>query len=141
MSTFQALWRKAFLDGKWQYLATVKNPQSFSLRRFAPIFLVLLLAGSGLMAIFFPAMWALIAVGILLYLCTGFYFGSSQSGTAEFLTRILLPFFAFPFHVCYGMGTLAGLWHVVRKPAHPKAICTTGPLQHSSEARGNEKTL
>ncbi|HET6844110.1 MAG TPA: glycosyltransferase family 2 protein [Candidatus Angelobacter sp.] len=139
--TFPALWRKAFLDGKWQYLAAVKNPQSFSLRRFAPVFLVLFLAGSGLMAIFFPAIWALIAVSILVYLLTGFYFGSSQSGTAGFLSRILLPFFAFPFHVCYGMGTLAGLWHAVRKPARLKLISTTGPLRHSSEARGNEKTL
>lgn len=133
--TFHALWRKAFLDGKWQYLATVKNPQSFSLRRFAPILMVLMLAGSALMAIFFPAIWMLIAAVMLLYLLTGLYFGSTQAGTTGILTRVLLPFFAFPFHVCYGVGTLAGLWQVLRKPARPKSTRATGPLQHESNAR------
>jgi cellulose synthase/poly-beta-1,6-N-acetylglucosamine synthase-like glycosyltransferase len=135
VSTFHALWRKAFLDGKWQYLATVKNPRSFSLRRFAPVFMVLLLAGLGLTTIFFPAIWILIAAVMFLYLLTGFYFGPTQAGAAGLLTRILLPFFAFPFHVCYGVGTLAGLWQVLRKPARPKSTRATGPLQHESNAR------
>jgi glycosyltransferase involved in cell wall biosynthesis len=135
VSTFPALWRKAFLDGKWQYRATVKNPQSFSLRRFAPALMVLLLAGSGLAAIFFPAMWMLIAAVMLLYLLAGFHFGSTQSGTTGLPNRILLPFFAFPFHVCYGVGTLAGPWPLLRKIARPKSTRAMGPLQHESNAR------
>lgn len=142
VSTFQAFWRKAFLDGQWQSLAAVKNPQSFALRRFAPVFMVLLLAGLSLMAIFFPAIWMLIAIAMLLYLLAGFYFGSTRAGTTKLLTRILLPFFAFPFHVCYGLGTLAGLWHVSRKPARPKPPRTTGPLQHKRTAQsGSEKAF
>jgi cellulose synthase/poly-beta-1,6-N-acetylglucosamine synthase-like glycosyltransferase len=135
VSTFQAFWRKAFLDGQWQYLAAVKNPQSFALRRFAPVFMVLLLAGLALTTIFFPATWMLIAAVMLLYLLTGFYFGSTQMDTTNLLTRILLPIFAFPFHVCYGTGTLAGLWHASRKPARPNRPSTTGPLQHESSAK------
>jgi len=135
VSTFHRLWRKAFLDGKWQYLATAKNPQSFSLRRFAPVFVVLMLAGLTLVAAFFPVIWMLIAALMLLYLLTGFYFGSTQAGATGLLTRILLPFFAFPFHACYGVGTLAGLWQVLRKPARPKSTRATGPLQHQSDAR------
>src|SRR5882724_1034066 len=135
VSTFQAFWRKAFLDGQWQYLAVMKTPQSFAVRRFAPVFMVLLLAGLSFMAIFFPAIRMLIAIVMLLYLLAGFYFGSIRTGTTKLLTRILLPFFAFPFHACYGLGTLAGLWHVSRKPARPKPPRTTGPLQHESSAK------
>lgn len=134
VSSFSTFWRKAFLDGKWQCLAAIRNRQSFALRRFAPVLMVILLAGLGVMTIFFPAMWMLIAAVMLLYLITGFYFGSSQSGT-RLLERILLPFFAFPFHVCYGVGTLAGLWRDMRKPARPTPTRTTGPLQHESSAR------
>jgi GT2 family glycosyltransferase len=142
VSTFRALWRKAFRDGKWQYLATAKNPQSFSLRRFAPVFVVLMLAGLALVAAFLPVIWMLIAALTLLYLLTGFYFGSTQAGATGLLTRILLPFFAFPFHVCYGVGTLAGLWHVSRKPARPKPTQYHGPAPNTRAAQsGNEKAL
>jgi lipopolysaccharide/colanic/teichoic acid biosynthesis glycosyltransferase/GT2 family glycosyltransferase len=137
VSTSRAFWRKAFLDGRWQYVAAVKNPQSLALRRFAPVFMVLLLAGLALTTIFFPATWMLIAAVMLLYLLAGLYFGSTQTGTSNLLTKILLPFFAFPFHVCYGVGTLAGLWHVSRKPARPKPTRTTGPLQ----MRGQHKAV
>ena len=109
VSTFHALWGKAFLDGQWQYLAAAKNPQSLALRRFAPVCMVLLLAGLGLTTIFFSEAWLLIAAVMLLYLLTGFYFGSTQTITTNIPARLLLPFFAFSFHVCYGMGTLAGM--------------------------------
>jgi glycosyltransferase involved in cell wall biosynthesis len=140
VSTFQALWRKAFQDGSWQMLAAAKNPQSIALRRFAPVFMVLLIAGLGLMTILFPATWAAIAVFALLYFFAGVYFAPAQSGGTGPLPRILLPLFSFPFHVCYGMGTLAGLWHVLRKPvlSHPARI--TGPL-HENTARDHEKAF
>ncbi|HEX7961653.1 MAG TPA: glycosyltransferase family 2 protein [Terriglobales bacterium] len=135
ISNFQAFWRKAFTDGQWQSLAVVKNPQSFALRRFAPAGMVLLLAGSGLLTIFFPGTRWLIAGSMLLYLATGLYFSSRQFGGPELLTRILLPFFAFPFHLCYGLGTLVGLWQGLRKPARAKSTRATGPLQHEISAR------
>lgn len=135
VSSFQNLWRKAFLDGFWQCIAALKNPHCFSPRRFVPAAMVLLLAGIVLLAVLFPATWVLILAAMLLYLIAGYYFGSTQSGTTGFLTRFLLPFFAFPFHVCYGMGTVAGLWHVPRKPARPKPTRTTGPLHPRSRAK------
>jgi cellulose synthase/poly-beta-1,6-N-acetylglucosamine synthase-like glycosyltransferase len=142
VSTFQAFWRKAFLDGKWQYLATIKNPQSFSLRRFVPVFMVLLLAGLALTTIIFPATWMLIAVVMLLYFLAGLYFGSTQADATNLLTRILVPFFAFPFHVCYGVGTLAGLWHISRKPARPKPTQYHGPAPNKRAAQSdNEKAF
>jgi glycosyltransferase involved in cell wall biosynthesis len=127
VSTFQVLWRKAFLDGQWQCLAAIKNPQSFTLRRFTPAFMVLLLAGLGFMTILSPAIWILIAAVMILYLLAGFYFGSTQSVPAGLFTRIVLPFFAFPFHASYGLGTLAGLWQALRKPACSKINLYHGP--------------
>jgi cellulose synthase/poly-beta-1,6-N-acetylglucosamine synthase-like glycosyltransferase len=134
VSGFQAFWRKAFLDGEWQSLAALKNPQSFAQRRFAPALMVLLLAGLGMVTIFSVAVWPFIAGVMLLYLIAGLYFGSKQSRSAGLLVGMLLPFFAFPFHVFYGLGTLVGLWQGLRKPARPKSTRATGPLQNESSA-------
>jgi glycosyltransferase involved in cell wall biosynthesis len=145
VANFRALWCKAFLDGRWQSFAAVKNPQSFTPSRFAPVLLVMLLAGLGVLTVFFPATKVLIALLMFLYLLTGFYFGSTQSGPTGLLTglltRITLPFCAFPFHVCYGLGTLAGLWHVLREPALSRVTSITGPLQPERGAKRYEKTL
>jgi len=83
----------------------------------------------------------LIAGVTLLYLITGFYFSSQQSGETVFLTRMLLPFFAFPFHVCYGVGTLVGLW---QSCANQRAPNRPVPRAHSNVRAaqgGNEKTF
>jgi cellulose synthase/poly-beta-1,6-N-acetylglucosamine synthase-like glycosyltransferase len=135
VSGLRSLWRKAFLDGFWQCVAAIKHPHCLAPRRFAPAAMVLLLAAIALAALFLPAMWVLILPAMLLYLIAGYYFGSTQSGTPGSLTRFLLPFFAFPFHVCYGVGTVAGLWHVPRKPARPKPTRTTGPLHPTNRAK------
>lgn len=134
VSSFRALWRKAFFDGKWQCLAVLANPQSFSLRRFVPAFMVLLLSGLAMLAVWLPAMRIFIATLLLLYILTGFYFGSAQSRLTGLLTRVCLPFCAFPFHVSYGIGTLAGLWHMLREPA-PFRVTAAGPLHRESVAK------
>ena len=135
VSGFQNLCRKAFLDGFWQCVAAIKNPNCLSPRRFAPAAMVLLLTGLASLAVFFPATWVLIAAVMIMYLTAGYCFGSAQSRTHGFLTRFFLPFFAFPFHVCYGVGTVAGLSHVPRKPARPKPTRTAGPLHPRSSAK------
>lgn len=135
VSTFQALWRKAFLDGQWQCFAVVQNTQSFALRRFAPALMLMLLTGAAVLAIFVPGAWMLIAVFLLAYLLSGFYFGSTQTRTSDLLTRISLPFCAFPFHVCYGAGTLAGLRRVWREPALRISRPSAGPLHDKTVGR------
>jgi cellulose synthase/poly-beta-1,6-N-acetylglucosamine synthase-like glycosyltransferase len=134
VSNFAAFWRKAFLDGRWQSLAAVRNPQSFAPRRFAPALLVLVLVGLGILIFRFPAIWPSVAAVMVLYLIAGFYFGSRQANSSGVMTRLLLPFCAFPFHLCYGMGTLAGLWQGLRKPARPQSTRATGPLQKEISA-------
>jgi glycosyltransferase involved in cell wall biosynthesis len=138
VSTFQALWGKAFLDGQWQYLAATKNPQSLALRRFAPVFMVLLLAGLGLTTIFFPAAWMLIVAVMLLYLLTGFYFGSTQTTTTNIPARLLLPFFAFSFHLCYGMGTLTGMVAHITQMSPAKATRYHGPAPTRRAAQSDK---
>jgi glycosyltransferase involved in cell wall biosynthesis len=134
VSTFQSLWRKAFLDGLWQCVAVVKNPLSFALRRFAPVVMVMLLAGLVVLTLFVSKTWMLIVALLVLYLITGYLSGPSQASNSDLLTKLSLPLFAFSFHVCYGMGTLAGLWHVWREPAQTKSRYNTGPL-HSEAKR------
>lgn len=110
VSTFPALWRKAFLDGQWQCFAVIENPQSFALRRFAPLAMLALLTGLLVLTFFVPGAWVVIAVVLVAYLLAGLYFSFTQTGRTGLLTRVLLPFCTFPFHVSYGMGALAGLW-------------------------------
>jgi hypothetical protein len=138
---FHALWRKAFLDGLWQCYAAIKSRHSFAPRRFAPVVMLLLLGCLVVIALFNGLAWIAIAVFILLYLLAGFYFGSSQTGSSGLLTRLSLPFFAFPFHICYGAGTLAGLWHILREPGRSSASRAMRPLQCGSSRKSNEKTF
>ena len=128
VSTFRALWRKAFLDGQWQCFAAVQNPQSFSLRRFVPALMLALLVGASVLAILFPRVWLLVAMLFLSYILAGFCFGATQTGTSDLLTRCSLPFCAFPFHVCYGAGTLVGLFRARREPALRTSKRGAGPL-------------
>jgi glycosyltransferase involved in cell wall biosynthesis len=135
VSTFHILWRKAFLDGQWQCYAAMRNPQSIALRRFAPALMLMLLAGLAVLTIFVPKTLALVAVALLMYLLVGFCFGTTQTRTSGLLTRLALPFCAFPFHVCYGAGTLAGLWHIWREAAQTTPGRNTGPLHSETEAK------
>ena len=128
VSTFRALWRKAFLDGEWQCFAAVQNPQSFSLRRFVPALMLLLLFGASVLAFFVPGVWLVLAILFLSYILTGIFFGSTQTGRSDLLTRFALPFCAFPFHVCYGAGTLVGLLRARREPALRTSTHGAGPL-------------
>jgi glycosyltransferase involved in cell wall biosynthesis len=135
VGTFQTFWLKAFSDGKWQSFAVVTNPHSLSLRRFVPALMVLLLVGLVILTVFRPGTIKLIAAVLVLYVLAGFYFGSAQSRTSGLLSRICFPFCAFPFHLCYGMGTLAGLWNGLRAAAHAKSTCKTDPLHGETAAK------
>jgi glycosyltransferase involved in cell wall biosynthesis len=135
VSTFQALWRKAFLDGKWQLFAVAQNPQSFALRRFIPALLLVLLTGLAILTVFVHRTWVLIAILLFAYLLAGLYFGSTQSRKSAFLTRVSLPFCAFPFHVSYGAGTMAGLWRVWREPAPIRSGRRTGSLHNEAATK------
>ena len=141
VDTFRALLSKAFLDGKWQCIAVAKNPHSFALHRFVPALMVTLLAGVTVLSTFVPRAWVLTIGFLLAYLLTGFYFALAQSPAAGLLIRLSLPFCAFPFHLCYGVGTVAGLWHVLREPARSGMTAAAGPLHRESLANGDEKTL
>jgi len=123
--------------------AVKKSAVILSAPPFAPVLPdIAFWAGSGLTAIFFPgdvdvdcSEHTLVSPLRLFYLRL-----QSVRQQPGLLTRLLLPFFAFPFHICYGMGTLAGLWHVMHKPARPEnRSVPRGRSDINSEARGNEK--
>jgi glycosyltransferase involved in cell wall biosynthesis len=135
VADFQTFWRKAFSDGKWQCFAVMINPQSLSVRRFVPTLMVLLLVGLGILSVFIPGASMLIAAVLLLYLLAGFYFGSAESRISGLLSWISFPFCAFPFHVCYGMGTFAGLWNALRAPAQTQSTSKMGPLHGETAAK------
>jgi lipopolysaccharide/colanic/teichoic acid biosynthesis glycosyltransferase/glycosyltransferase involved in cell wall biosynthesis len=120
VASFRELWRKAFSDGLWQFLAVQKNAQSFSLRRFVPAIMVVLLAVLAVGALFIPAPRVLIALFLALYTLAGVFFGRAQVPSFNVFTRVSLPFFALPFHVSYGLGTMAGLWHLVSNLLNPR---------------------
>lgn len=134
VADFTALWRKAFLDGKWQCIAALTNPRALSLRRSVPALMVVLLAMTGTLSISVPGARILIMAALLAYQLVGFCIGCSQGKKTDLLNRMLLPVCTFPFHVCYGVGTLAGLWQVWREPAD-KNSSHTGPLNSKTEVK------
>lgn len=117
VARFSELWRKAFSDGLWQFLAVQQNSQSFALRRFVPALMLVLFLVLAAGALFIPAARALLAALLAAYILAGVCFGGSQAPGSSVLTRMLLPFFALPFHVSYGLGTLTGLWRLNSHPS------------------------
>jgi len=109
VATFPEFCRKAFFDGLWQMLAIRQNPRSLALRRLAPAFMVAVLAVLALGATL--ALWIRIVLYLFLviYFLAGICFGPGRSVSVDILTRLSVPVLAFPFHLSYGLGTLAGL--------------------------------
>jgi glycosyltransferase involved in cell wall biosynthesis len=115
--SYRLLCKKGFNTGLWQFYTLSQNSTSFALRHFVPLCFVLWLATLSTLAKFWPGMTGLLVATLALYVVSGFRFGASEFQRTSSITRLLIPIYAFPFHLSYGVGTIAGLWYLVSNPA------------------------
>jgi len=101
------LFRQAWHTGKWNPLTWYTAPYAFSMRHAVPgLFAVYLglLGLAGFRSFFFiPCMLV-----FLLYLFLDIYAAVVQSRKYGYAQFFILPLLFFLYHVCYGLGTLAG---------------------------------
>lgn len=111
--TINALGKMACANGKWAVIAAKLCPGSMLLKYFVPLAFVVSLIALPLLSL----LWK--GFGILLGLELGLYFllalGSSLQKTRKW-KEILVMLVLFPvFHVCYGIGSVSGIWSLLRR--------------------------
>jgi GT2 family glycosyltransferase len=108
-ATVSGLLKQAFKTGMWNVVTLKINPSAFRWRHFIPFIFVTTVL---LLIILAPLhTW----VQFLLLVLVGLYgsaalFSSLQIGFRKGIKyAIILPMFFFLYHICYGLGTWAGL--------------------------------
>ncbi len=108
-NTFRKFFRKQFQNGAWNIYTERIAPNSLRPRHFIPLFFVLGLLGSSVVAIFFPAGRVLffLLIGIYFLINIIFSLKIAEKDGIEYLA--ILPLVFFTFHLSYGLGSLWGL--------------------------------
>lgn len=108
-------WRHNWTNGVWAVLPFLHSPiRPVRMRHLAPLGLVVLLAGLGLLAPWWvPARWGglLVGGGYLLTLLVGAFHASMRIGQPASTPFVVLAFLS--LHIGYGLGSLAGLVRVL----------------------------
>ncbi len=128
-STYPALWRNNFANGKWVILTArlTRTFDSLSLRHFAPLFFVLYwLSTMGLMLSlslapalgWMPLLWVFPG---LLYLALIFWASIKLAFSRRQVLHFIYYFLAFlTLHFSYGWGSIAGLFAPIKSSQEPK---------------------
>jgi glycosyltransferase involved in cell wall biosynthesis len=109
-ATLRGLLRQAYGNGVWHVLTIVANPRSFKIRYFAPFGFVMWWIAFGVLAALHSAfVWPLVAAAALyaVLLAVVAVQVGRDAGWAE---GLFSPIVVLPYHVAYGLGTLAGLF-------------------------------
>ncbi|MGD1046308.1 MAG: glycosyltransferase family 2 protein [Bacteroidota bacterium] len=112
-STLSGLLKQALKTGMWNVVTIKINPAAFRWRHFIPFLFITALMVSVFLTLVHPSMQPIFFVLVGLYVCAALL-SSIQIGIREGMNFILiLPVLFFLYHVCYGIGTWAGLLRMV----------------------------
>lgn len=103
--------KMALLNGKWNIITSRLCPGSMRLRHFVPCFFVLSLIGMPILTLLWWVFGILFGLELLAYLTLDVLFSArTAEGAKEFLRLLYL----FPlFHICYGWGSILGIFKVL----------------------------
>lgn len=105
--------KMAILNGKWNIITSRFCPGSMRLRHFIPCFFVLSLMGMPILSLLWWVFGALFGLELLAYLSLDALFSAKA---AKSFKEFLQLFYLFPlFHVCYGWGSIVGIFKVLTK--------------------------
>jgi len=109
-STLRGLMRQAYWNGVWHVLTMVANPRSFKFRYFAPFGFVMWFILFGLLSLLHKVFLIPIAFGAVLYGAMLLMVAGQVARDAGLAEALMSPLCVLPYHVAYGLGTLAGLF-------------------------------
>jgi glycosyltransferase involved in cell wall biosynthesis len=116
--TFALFMRQAFMNGSWNGRCWRRYPVSFCWRHAAPLLFV-----SGLIAlptlglVFRPALW-LLELTLCLYLLLVLTSSAHSITRGEWKCALLSPVLMLSYHLMYGVATIFGLLHPLRRRPH-----------------------
>jgi len=117
VKNFRSLLAYAFKTSRWHLFTLRQNKDAMRFRHMAPgVFVIVLLSLLFASAVSVIAK-SLLAVILITYLVTGYYFFIKPRDSESFALLLVLPLAAFCFHLGYGAGTLFGFIHLIWQPS------------------------
>jgi glycosyltransferase involved in cell wall biosynthesis len=113
--TLRGLLRQGFGNAYWNVLVWKRRPAAFRLRHAVPGLFVASLLGLGLAAWAHPLMAGLLVAQLLLYLTAATIAALDIARRTRRVAPLVLPPVFLAYHVCYGLGSVAGLRWLVHK--------------------------
>lgn len=110
--TVGGLANMAFGNGKWTVIASRFCPGSMSLKYFVPLLFVLSLAVMPVLSALWWGFRWLFVLELGLYLALALFFALQKTRRVGQLLRLTALFPV--FHVCYGAGSICGIWALLR---------------------------
>jgi glycosyltransferase involved in cell wall biosynthesis len=115
-ATIGGLLRQAFRTGMWNITTFKINPSAFRWRHFVPLFFVVTFLTLGFLSIFnFLAFWVFIFL-FCLYSIMAIISSISMRAQAGIRYILPMPLIFFLYHMCYGVGSLAGMKVIFQRP-------------------------
>lgn len=100
---------------QWHAPTLRESPRAFGYRHFVPAMFFLVLNICVILALFYTPAIVLLLILLIAYFSIGALFSFLLSEPDK-LVRMILPLAYFPFHVCYGFGTILGLRFLITPP-------------------------
>ena len=114
-ATFVKLLRQTYRNTKWHFFTVRQMHDSLGIRHLLPAGFVLGLCLLALLAFPYPQARLVLAAILLFYLLVAGTFAVRTD--APLAVKLALPFAFLAFHICYGVGTLAGIRFVMTNPS------------------------
>lgn len=105
---FQKLWRQYFQYGYWKVYVNRKHKTVTTYRQLVPALMVFCFMGTSLLALFYPTVWNVFALGVIVYLVAAIHFAHENVGFNKTIWGVIKSFFV--LHFSYGTGYLKGIF-------------------------------
>lgn len=110
-NSLKRMLKQKFMNGYWIGLTLAISPRCFSAYHFAPLLFVLAILGGLILSVFEITAPIVVLTIVYLFFNSINTFYSIISKKFE-LSYLLLPILFFLLHICYGVGTLKGLFNL-----------------------------
>lgn len=107
-STVKKMLQQAYGNGLWNLIILRRNHAQLSLRHLVPLIFVCFVILSGVLGFFYSVIWTIESIVLLIYLI--FAFVASIQKSRKLRRVLIMPALFFAFHICYGVGSLIGLF-------------------------------
>lgn len=100
--------RQGYQNGKWNMIVFKQDRNSLSTRHMIPFIFVMGIIGSILLGVINNVFWWILLGVLLLHLILGLVFATNKAKTLK--SFLFMPILFMLLHICYGTGSLLGIF-------------------------------